>query len=171
MNQGKNNPAYKHGHTTGSFSPTYQSWANMIQRCTNPKRPYYKYYGGKGIKVHPAWQSSFSAFLADMGERPMFTTLDRIDSEGDYTPDNCRWATLSEQSRHRTAVRDSHLETILDVCQTPTATDKLTFILKLHKVTVRNMICELRDKGLVTTERNVPVGKERMMTVTTVGRS
>lgn len=171
MNKGKNNPAYKHGHTAGKFSPTYQSWAHMLQRCTNPNRLYYKYYGGKGIKVCDAWAHSFETFLADMGERPLGKTLDRIDPNGNYEPSNCRWATLSEQSRHRTAVRDQHLETILDVCQTPTATDELTFILRLHKVTVRNMICELRDKGLVTTERNVPVGKGRMMTVTTVGRN
>jgi hypothetical protein len=64
----------------------------------------YPHYGGRGITVCTR-RSTFANFLADMGERPDGLTLDRIDNDGNYEPDNCRWATRSEQQRHR--VRDS----------------------------------------------------------------
>ena len=88
---GTANPAYKHGHTAGAFSPEYHSWSSMIQRCTNPKRSMYRYYGGRGIAVDPAWMD-FEAFLVDMGPRPLGLSLDRIDNDLGYTKDNCRWA-------------------------------------------------------------------------------
>lgn len=81
-------------------SPTYNSWMNMIQRCTNPNRPDWERYGGRGITVCEAW-SDFATFLADMGERPTGRTLDRVDNEGGYEPDNCRWATAVEQRRNQ----------------------------------------------------------------------
>jgi hypothetical protein len=87
-----------HGYTK---SKTFKSWESMLQRCTNPTAPDYPKYGGRGIEVHPAWADSFEAFLADMGERPEGKTLDRINVNGNYTPDNCRWADLSTQQRNR----------------------------------------------------------------------
>jgi hypothetical protein len=72
----------------------------MIQRCDNPSRKGYEYYGGRGITVSKRWRS-FENFLADMGERPEDKTLDRINPDGDYEPGNCRWATWHEQALNR----------------------------------------------------------------------
>lgn len=95
-------PAERHGHYN---SGSYSSWDHMNQRCRNPKNKKYPLYGGRGITVCDRW-STFSAFLEDMGERPDGKTLDRIDPERGYSPDNCRWATVVEQNRNlRTATR------------------------------------------------------------------
>lgn len=84
----------------------YGAWAGMAQRCTNPNNKYFRLYGGRGIKVCERWALSLEAFLADMGEPPSPQhTLDRIDSNGDYEPGNCRWATAREQARNRTTNR------------------------------------------------------------------
>jgi hypothetical protein len=88
----------------GLSSPTYKSWQGMHQRCSNPNDDKWKYYGERGIQVCERWQS-FENFLADMGERPPDRTLDRIDNEGDYEPDNCRWADAVTQSRNRRGTR------------------------------------------------------------------
>jgi hypothetical protein len=92
----------KHGHATnGKLSPTYNSWSNMVSRCNNPKNPKYSYYGGVGITVCADWVKSFSNFLADMGERPPESTLDRVDGLVGYSKQNCRWATRSQQQLNR----------------------------------------------------------------------
>jgi hypothetical protein len=82
-------------------TPTFRSWETMKQRCTNPKSPDYEYYGGRGISVCDAWLNSFETFLSDMGERPNGATLDRVETDGDYEPGNCRWATYRQQVRNR----------------------------------------------------------------------
>lgn len=69
----------------------------MRERCNDPKSDQYKWYGAKGVTVCDRWQRSFANFLADMGERPVGKTIDRAESEGNYEPTNCRWATKQEQ--------------------------------------------------------------------------
>ena len=89
---------HSHGHARRTKnSKTYTSWAAMKGRCRNPNNPKYYLYGGAGVQVCDRWMD-FKTFLSDMGERPPGMSLDRIDSAGDYTPENCRWATPGTQS-------------------------------------------------------------------------
>lgn len=106
--------ALRHGHLRERrMTPTYRSWANMLNRCRNSRVPSYSRYGARGITVCERWQN-FSDFLADMGERPSLAySIDRIDGSRGYEPCNCRWATTKEQrrnqSRNRSVERDDGL--------------------------------------------------------------
>jgi hypothetical protein len=87
-------------------TPTQRSWDRMKQRCYDPKHKAYANYGGRGIQVCDRWRNDFKAFLADMGERPPGTSLDRHpDPDGSYEPGNCRWATPLQQRHNRTKLK------------------------------------------------------------------
>lgn len=80
----------------------YNAWCAMIGRCENPRNFAYESYGGRGIKVCKRWRNSFSLFLRDMGERPgPKMMIERRDNDGNYTPQNCYWATRSQQNKNR----------------------------------------------------------------------
>lgn len=86
-----------------SNTPEYNIWCMMIDRCNATGTSRSKHYGDRGIKVCQRWRNSFTNFLEDMGERPSrHHSIDRKDTNGDYSPDNCKWATQLEQVRNRT---------------------------------------------------------------------
>ena len=81
------------------LTSTYFVWVGLRRRCFNPNHRDYAAYGGRGITVCRRW-ADYDAFLEDMGERPVGTSIDRIDNDGNYEPSNCKWATKVEQCRN-----------------------------------------------------------------------
>jgi hypothetical protein len=94
----------KHGQSHDNKSRTYASWLKMRERCYRVNEPLYRrYYQDRGITVCERWsgRDGFMNFLADLGERPPGTSLDRVNNAGNYEPGNCRWATPREQATNR----------------------------------------------------------------------
>jgi hypothetical protein len=82
--------------------PAYHLWYQMKKRCTDPKHPKWKWYGGKGVRMHPVWVKSFELFLKDIGPRPgPQHSIDRIDVTRGYEPGNVRWATYIQQAQNK----------------------------------------------------------------------
>jgi hypothetical protein len=96
----------KHGHARRQQqTPEYRAWAEMLKRCRYEKFKDFDLYGGRGIAVCEKWADNYPAFLADMGLKPSAKhSLDRMNSNGNYQPGNCRWATKLEQGRNRRGV-------------------------------------------------------------------
>lgn len=93
---------------------TYRTWKDMRGRCLNPGDSDFDNYGGRGIGICEAW-NDFAVFFADMGARPPAMTLDRIEVDGDYTPSNCRWATVQMQANNK---RSNYMVEVNGVTQT-----------------------------------------------------
>lgn len=101
--KGENNPRYKTGLCmSGGKKGLYSSWCNMKQRCLNPHNPKYYRYGGRGIKICKEWMdiTGFFKWAKETGWKPGLT-IDRIDNDGDYCPENCQWVSVSDNSRRK----------------------------------------------------------------------
>lgn len=101
-----------HGRT---YTKEYQSWCSAKGRCLNPRNSAYRYYGGRGIKMCDRWRYSFENFFEDMGPCPVGMSIDRFpDSDGNYEPGNCRWATAMEQASNQSRIRTITSDGITD---------------------------------------------------------
>lgn len=103
--KGKNNPNFKGGHTMGKMG-FYNSWCNMKQRCRNPNHPKYDRYGGRGISVCKEWDDIqvFADWAIENGWKKGLS-IDRIDNDGSYCPENCRWVSMSKNSRKKSTTK------------------------------------------------------------------
>ena len=97
---GKNNSKWVHGESRST--PEYRTWKSIKGRCYNPNYRQYQDYGGRGIKMCGRWLEHFEYFLSDMGRKPTPShSINRIDNDKDYSPDNCEWADDKKQRRNK----------------------------------------------------------------------
>ncbi len=101
VRKGRDSSLYKHGMHNHCL---YKTWFNMISRCTNKNDNAYKNYGGRGISVCERWMD-IKNFIEDMGERPAGFSIDRIENDLGYSPENCKWSSDKEQARNRRIVK------------------------------------------------------------------
>jgi hypothetical protein len=117
-------------------TPEYSVWSNMRSRCTNPRRPDFAYYGGRGISYDPAWED-FATFVSDMGSRPTNSQLERRDNSASYSKANCFWATRVEQANNRrnnaTVTYQGRTQTIAQWARESGITDR-TLWMRLNKL-------------------------------------
>lgn len=114
-----------HKRTHNAIStPEYKSWRQMKGRCNSRNHTEFSRYGGRGITVCERW-NSFELFLEDMGKRPSGSSIDRIDVNGNYCPENCKWSTAKEQARNKrnnvVLTIDGESKTVAEWCENPSA--------------------------------------------------
>lgn len=116
----------------------YEVWRNIKQRCNNPKKTGYKYYGGRGIKVCSKWENSFEEFVKDVGQRPKDHVLDRIDNNKGYEPGNCRWVSYKD------IIKNKECSLIVEYGN---ETITLKDLAKLHNVSYQIALYRIKKKG------------------------
>lgn len=129
----------------------YWIWGAMIQRCRNPRNKQYKDYGGRGITVCDRW-TSYSNFAADMGPRPTDLSLDRINNNKGYSPENCKWSTRQEQN--------SNKRNCIYLVQCGRRRMTLSEYCRLNKLQYRPIVKRIQDRGWpVELATQIPVGR------------
>lgn len=105
-------------HGESHKTPEYSAWREMKKRCYQPAFINWDNYGGRGIRVNIAWLNSYIHFLNDMGRKPSPQhSLDRINNDRDYGPENCRWATAKEQAQNRRTSRIENGKCLKQRCE------------------------------------------------------
>ena len=126
--------------SSGSMSPTYNSWRGMIERCKNSRHVSYHRYGGRGITVCKRWES-FVNFYEDMGERPAKMSLDRINGNGIYEPSNCRWADANTQASNRQdALTDEQVSALITLKSHGASSFLLADLLKCNRTRIDKIV-------------------------------
>jgi hypothetical protein len=142
----------KHGEAA-KRTPEYRSWRAMRTRCENPNHHAYSKYGGRGIKVCERWKD-YPNFLADMGRRPTLDhSLDRIDPDGNYEPNNCRWATSKQQINNRREEFHHHIEWQGERLTLSEAADRVGISNALMRWRIENWTVE---KAMTQPKRKMP---------------
>lgn len=130
----------------GKMTPEYSTWSSMRKRCLNPKSHAYGHYGGRGIRICPRWDD-FTAFLSDMGPKPgPGFSVERIDNDADYSPENCIWATAQTQRRNqRNTKLNSEAVKVIRFVARPKA-GKGVILARLYKVNNTTISAIIRGK-------------------------